>query len=356
MADRIAPRIPPRVALLVLGGISMLGGLNAALVLLGVWAPVAQARMGALHGMVMVLGFMGTVIALERAQALRQAWAYLAPGLLGAGGISLVVGVPVPFGQLLLLQGALMLVVVYLFLWRRAPLPLVGVQVLAAVAAAVAAGLWLVVDLPLLIPWLAAFVVLTIAAERAELAQLSMGGRATPVLLTLAVGLTLSAASTLLWPGAGSRLFGLVVLLTALWLAHDDVARRMVRTTGLRRYNGVALLLGYTWLGVAGLAWIAAGSPVGQAAYDVVIHGVFLGFGVSMIMAHAPIIFPTVLGRPLPYRRLFWVPLLMLHLAMALRVAGDVLGVRWLWQAGGVGGVLAMIALVLVILTTAVRR
>ena len=356
MAARTTHRIPPRVALLALGGICLLGGLNAALVLLGVWAPVAEARMGSLHGMVMVLGFMATVIALERAQALRQTWAYLAPGLLGAGGISLVIGLPMAFGQLLLLQGTLMLVVVYLFLWRRAPLPLVGVQVLAAVSAAVAAGLWLVVEVSLLIAWLAAFVILTIAAERAELASLSLGRRATPMLLGVAVGLTLGAASTLLWPSAGSRVFGAFVVATALWLLHDDVARRMVRTTGLRRYNGVALLLGYGWLALAGFTWLAVGEPVAQPAYDIVIHGVFLGFGVSMIMAHAPIIFPAVLGRPLPYRPAFWVPLAMLHLSMALRVAGNLAGLDGLWRAGGVGAVASMIALMLVIVATAVRR
>lgn len=342
--------------MLALGGVSMLGGLNAALVLLGVWAPVAEPRMGSLHGMVMVLGFMGTVIALERAQALRQPWAYLAPGLLGAGGVSLVLGLPVAFGQLLLFQGALMLTVVYLFLWRRAPLPLVAVHVLSAVAASVAAGLLLSIEISALIPWLACFLILTIASERAELAQLAMGPRAIPLLLALAVGLTTGASATLLWPDAGSRTFGMFVLATALWLLHDDVARRMVRVTGLRRYNGVALLLGYSWLAVAGLTWIAVGVPVGQGAYDVVIHGVFLGFGVSMIMAHAPIIFPTVLGRPLPYRSLFWLPLLMLHVAMVLRVAGDASGLIWLWQVGGIGGVLSMIALVVVIVATAVRR
>ena len=37
-------------------------------------------------------------------------------------------------------------------------------------------------------------------------------------------------------------------------------------------------------------------------AYDAVVHAVFLGFTLSMIMAHAPVILPAVLRRPLPYR------------------------------------------------------
>ena len=144
-----------RVALLGLGGASLLAGLDAALVALGVWAPVPAAHLPGVHGMVMVLGFMGTLISLERAQALRQPWAYLAPALLGSGGITLAAGLPV-LGQLLLVQGAVAFLAVYLALWRRAPLPLVAVQVLSTIPALAAAALWFRVDLAALIPLLAA--------------------------------------------------------------------------------------------------------------------------------------------------------------------------------------------------------
>ena len=43
-------------------------------------------------------------------------------------------------------------------------------------------------------------------------------------------------------------------------------------------------------------------------------------------MAHAPIIFPAVLGRPLPYRPWFWLPLALLHGGLLIRVIGDALG------------------------------
>ncbi|WP_231979315.1 hypothetical protein [Tessaracoccus coleopterorum] len=63
---------PLRVALIALAGVSLITGLNAGLLRLGVWAPVASDRIADLHGPVMVLGFMGTLISLERAQALRN--------------------------------------------------------------------------------------------------------------------------------------------------------------------------------------------------------------------------------------------------------------------------------------------
>lgn len=340
-----------RVVFLALGGISMLAGLNAALLLVGVWAPIEAGHLGTYHGHIMVLGFMGTVIALERAQALRAGWAYLAPTALGAGGIILALGHPL-LGTLLLAEGALLFIVVYLALWRRAPLPLVAVQVLSAVMAFAAAALTLVIPISDLIPVLAAFIVLTITSERAELAQLTMGPRAIPLLVMFATALALATVAHLLWPGIGSRLFGLIQLLIALWLVRDDVPLKMIRTDGLRRYNAVALLAGYFWLALGGATWVVTGGHVGTVAYDVVIHTTFLGFGVSMIMAHAPIIFPTVLGRPLPYRTFFYLPLIALHGGLAIRVVGDFLGQGVVWQVGSVVTVASLLLFLLAAVTS----
>jgi hypothetical protein len=344
-----------RVGLVALGGLSLLSGLNAALLLLGVWAPIQSDRLADVHGPVMVLGFLGTLIAIERAQALRRTWAYLAPLLLGLGALTLVFGGPFVLGQLLLFDGAAALALVYLFLWRRAPVGIVAVQVLSAVVAALASALWLRVDLPALLPMLAAFLVLTIAAERAELAQLALGPRATPILVGVSTAITLAATASLIWQDAGGRLFGATLILTSAWLLRDDVPRRMIRADGLRRYNAAALLAGYLWMAVAGLTWVVVGVPDARPSYDMAVHGVFLGFGVSMVMAHAPIIFPAVLGRDLPYRRLFWLPLGVLHASVAVRFVGDLTGMDALWQAGGVGGVISLLLLALSIVITAVR-
>ena len=42
-----------------------------------------------------------------------------------------------------------------------------------------------------------------------------------------------------------------------------------------------------------------------------------------MIFGHAPVIFPAVLGVAIPFRRLFYVHLALLHVGVALRVTGD---------------------------------
>ena len=150
--------IPRRAVLLVPAGLGMLVGLDAGLLLAELPAPVTADRLPEIHGMVMVLGFLGALIALERAIALRRSWAYAAPALLGSGGLALAVpGLPAWLGQLLLLDGAIALTIGYAVLWRRQrDIPTV-VQVVAAGLATMAALLWLRVDVERIVPLLLAF-------------------------------------------------------------------------------------------------------------------------------------------------------------------------------------------------------
>jgi hypothetical protein len=87
-----------RLALLLLGGASMLLGLAAGLMLLGLPVPITTERLLEVHGQLMIVGFLGTVIALERAIALRQAWAYAAPLATGVGALLLVTPLPIAVG------------------------------------------------------------------------------------------------------------------------------------------------------------------------------------------------------------------------------------------------------------------
>lgn len=192
----------PGAFLILLGGASLLTGLDAALLLLGLPAPVTSVSLADAHGPLMVFGFLGTLIAVERAQALRQAWGWLAPVCLGGGALVIASGLGSPWlGWLLLLDGALLLLAVYLGLWRRAPLPLVAVQALSAVLLAAAAGLAPLLGIPAVLSALTAFLVLTIASERAELTPLGLRPAAMLGWLGLAGWLAVTAAEALVWPG-----------------------------------------------------------------------------------------------------------------------------------------------------------
>ncbi len=351
LTDR-SPRWAP--VLILGGGLALVAGLDAALTLSGLPAPVGSARLAVLHGPLMVLGFLGTVIALERAVALRTTWPLLAPALLGAGALALIL-LPQPLlGRLLLVQGMLLLVVVYLALWRRNCDLLVSVQALGAVHAAAAGLLLTRVEVATVVPLLIGFVVLTIGAERVELARLAMPGGAEATLIAHAAGLTGAALAAVLWPATGGRLLGVSLLFLTAWLVRHDVARRLVRTSGLPRFAAAALLTGYAWLAVAGLGLVLLGSPaVSAAGYDIVVHTTFLGFAMSMILAHAPVILPAVLRVRLPYTAAMWGPLVLLHVTLLGRVLTVGVGTTAGWHAALVGNVAAVLLFVAVTVLTA---
>ena len=339
-----------RLVFLLPAGIAMLAGLDAALLLLGLPAPVTTDRLPDIHGVLLVLGFVGTLIALERAVAARRRAGFAAPALLGLGALTLISPAPLLVGKILLVAGTAALTLLYLPLWRRQRDPAVLVQALGAVAATGAAVLWLGgVPAPLLLPWLAAFVILTISGERLELARLAMGPRAGTVLVLLAAGILVAIVAALLWPRVGTPLLGLVLTVLTGWLAWHDVARATVRSVGLPRLAAVCMLAGYAWLGIAAGIWLIGGPAGGGYCYDAVVPALFLGFTISMIMAHAPVILPAVLRRPFPYHAVLYVPVVALQVSLIARVwIGDALGQQQAWLISGVLNVLALLSFLVI--------
>ena len=335
-----------RLVFLIPAGVALLAGLDAGLLLLGLPAPVTTERLPDAHGMVLVLGFVGTVIALERAVALRRRAGFAAPALLGAGGLLVISATPLRLGQVALTLGAAALIGVYIPLWRRQRDDSVLVQAFGAVLATGGALLWLGgMPVARLLPWLAGFIVLTIAGERLELARVTLLASATVgQLLGLAAMITLGTVLTLLWPVVGYPVLGLSLLALVGWLVDHDVARRTIRAKGLTRFMAGCLLAGYVWLAVAGGIWVLAGAVTDGPAHDAVIHAVFLGFTMSMIMAHAPVILPAVLRCRLPYHPVMIAPPVLLHASLLLRLAvGDARDLDLARQIGGALNVLALL-------------
>lgn len=347
-----------RLVFLLPGGFALLAGLNAGLLLLSLPAPVSTDRLPDVHGALMVLGFVGTVIALERAVALRHPLGFGAPALLGLGGLALVTKAPLEVGQTMLLAGCAALTLLYVPLWRRTRDDSVLVQLLGAVLATGGALLWLGgAGMPDVVPWLAAFVILTIAGERLELARVAfLTDRAQGQILWIAVMLTFGCIASLLGPAVGYALLGAALLTLCGWLALHDVARRTIRSSGATRFMAACLLAGYVWLTVAGLVWLLHGPARSGVAYDAVLHAIFLGFTISMIMAHAPVILPAVLRIRLPYHQLMYLPAILLHLTLVIRIGiGDARDLPLAVQIGGVGNIVALLLFVLLMIATATR-
>lgn len=346
-------RPPWRIPLLMLGLACLISGAGAGLFRLGWPIPLLSAQLVALHGPLMVSGFFGTVIALERAVALGRRWAYLGPLSSGLGGLALIAGVAPVAVQLLLALGSLILLAasVHVF-WRQRAM---FTFTLALAAACWCAGnlLWLGgMSVSAVVPWWGGFLVLTIAGERLELSRFLPPSPAAQRLFALIVALLLVG---MIWSARVSRsgdlIFAAALLALALWLLRQDIARRTVRLSGLTRFIAVCLLSGYGWLAASGAIILGAGGFVpGSFSYDAALHALMLGFVFSMVFGHAPIIFPAVVRIAVPYHPGFYLPLILLHLSLAVRIGGD-LAVLPTWRSAG--GALNAAALLAFILGTA---
>lgn len=335
-----------RLAIVLPAAIVMLVGLDAGLLLMGVPVPLVLSRLPDLHAPLMVFGFVGTLISLERAVALRAAWAAAAPVLLVSGAILTLGPLPLLVGQGLIAAGMAVHVVQYRAIWRRQPMTATAVQALGAVTGAVAALAWCGEVPPArLVPLLAVFLVLTIAGERLELARVTAPGpRAETVLFALATGLSLAAVVSLAVAPVAVPVAGILLLGVVGWLLRHDIARTTVRTAGQPRFIAVCLLAGYGWLVVAGAGWLLGGARVDGVVYDATTHAIFLGFVITLIMAHAPLILPAVLRVRIPYHPAMYAPVALLQLSLLVRVvAGDAWGWTPALRAGGVGAAVAMI-------------
>lgn len=339
--------------------VSLLTGLWAGLILLGIAVPSGPQHLPGAHGVLMTLGFLGTLISVERAVALGEGWAYAGPAASGLGAIAVLVGIPGSIGQSLLIVAGLVLVAVYVAVHRIQPSLHNAVMTVGALSWVAGASLWAFEwSVGQIVPWLAGFLVLTIAGERLELSRLVAVPRSGRWLFigvagTVVLGLIISVGAA----SIGVRIAGAGLLGIACWLARYDIARRTIRTGGLTRFMAGALLTGYVWLAVAGGLWLVVGQMSGGPAYDAMLHAVFLGFVMSMVFAHAPVIFPAVLGRSFPYRPVLYVPLIMLHISLAVRVVvGDALGSEAAVQWGGTVNEIALLLYGALVVTSMVRN
>ena len=356
-------RYRQRAPLMILAALALLAGLWAGLIRLGWQLPSLALQLPAQHGPLMVSGFLGTLISLERAVALSQnqngrRLYYLSPLLAGLGAVTLFLTLPTAVPRGLSTLGALGLVLIFVIIYRLQPTIDHGVMGMGAFLWLVGNGLWLI-GKPVfqVVPWWAGFLILTIAGERLELARVLLLKQTARNSFLAIIGLFLAGLLvSLLSLDHGIRLAGIALLGLGYWLLRFDIARRTIRQKGLTRYIAACLLPGYVWLIVGGLFWLTySGQYVAGPVYDALLHTIFLGFVFSMIFGHAPVIIPAVLGIKVPYTPLFYTHLVLLHISLVLRVVGDWL--LWLplrrW-----GGLLNEVAILgfLLITAVAVRR
>ena len=345
---------PGRLLLLAFGGVALAAGLAAGEGRLG-W-PAAGVDLMAVHGPLMVCGFFGTVIGLERAVALGRRWGYGSPAATALGGILLIAGRPVA-GALALTLGSLIFTLMSAAVLKRQMEVFTAVLGLGGACWLAGDLVWLAGGAPMdAVPLWAGFLVLTIAGERLELSRFLPPWRwriptLAPVLALLLAGAGVAVAGL----EAAWTLFGLGLMGLTLWSLRNDVVRRTIRQPGLTRYVAVCLLSGYAWAAVAGALMLGLTPGEGGMRFDAALHALFLGFVFSMVFGHAPVILPAVLRIAVPYKPYFYGPLVLLHASLILRLAGDLAEIHALRQWGGLANAAALAVFIVTLLATVIR-
>lgn len=350
--------LPPlaRLPILLLGMISLFGGVLAGLARLAWDVPAVAATAAGGHGALMISAFFGTVISLERAVAVGQRWAYLAPALAAAGGAALLANAPLPIAQGLAIGGAAVMVAASALVLRRLIAPFTIVLGIATLCWLIGNLAWLASGLiNVAVPWWLAFLVLTIAGERLELTRFLPTPAIARQVFYVIIAVILTGATISLWNSLGLKLFAGGLLALALWLLRFDIAWRNVRLEALPRFIAVCLLGGYVWLAFGGLLGLGGAFEAGHPLRDSALHALGLGFVFAMVFGHAPIIFPAVARVRIPYHPAFYLPLLVLHGSLLVRVVGGLGGEFTLRRTGAIVNAAALLLFIATMLISVLR-
>ncbi|MDZ7683492.1 MAG: hypothetical protein U5J63_17720 [Fodinibius sp.] len=332
------------VGLLILAAIGLLSGLYSGLLRLGLLSAAEPAVSPIAHGPLMINGFLGTLIGLERAAALEHKWAYAAPVFMAASTILLLMGLPIPSNWALII-GSIGLTAVMSYLYYLQPKMYHLIMALGAASLLAGNGLF-VAQFPIyeLVGWWAAFPMLTIFGERLELNRIMRPPKKAQQLFGgLIVGWIAALAITHVDRTIGWSIASLFLIGIAGWLIQYDVARRTIKSAEWTKYSAICLLTGYGWLILAGGYGLWYGFPTAGPLYDGLLHMLFVGFVFSMIFAHASVIIPSLSGKLVPWHSYFYGPLIMLHFFLLIRIAGDMVFESSIRIIGSYGNVLAIL-------------
>ncbi len=292
------------------------------------------------HGAVMVGGFLGTLISLEKIIPLQRKSLYAIPTLSALSVGVFFLGNP-SLSFALLITAASGLVGVFMYYLVREK----NIIYLLMVAGSIC---WLTGNVllltrafyPMAFPWWLGFGLLIITAERIELMKFLPVSKTSKQWLVLLLGLYV-VGILLSFHGIGRSVSGISLVAVAVWLLRHDIIPVSIRKKGLPRFVAIALLCGYLAMMFTGAFFIALNQQ--PMSYDAIVHTFFLGFVFSMIFAHGPIILPGVMGMTVkPWHPLLYGWLILLHTSWIIRIAADVL---LLFDIRKISGIISTVAI-----------
>lgn len=337
---KLQTRFVPFLALAVL---ALVLALWAGLLRLG-WTLPTFPQLASAHGPLMVAGFLGILIPLERAVAIRRKWMFVVPIVTGLGWMTYFLSTFV--SAVLITLGSLGTLAILGVMVRREPQIHTWTMALGALCWVAGNVLWLF-GFPIfqiIFLWMA-FLILTIGGERLELSRvLQPSATQTYIFAAITIMLLVAVTLSLFALDLGARLSGLSMLMLAVWFLKNDLARRNIHHRNpLTRYMAVCLFGGFLWLGLGGILNLVIGASYAGPLYDAALHTIFVGFVISMIFGHAPIIFPAILGVPIKFFPVFYIHLSILHASLLLRILGDLSGQPEIRRWGGLFNEIAIL-------------
>jgi hypothetical protein len=316
--------------------LALLAGLWAGLLRMG-WMLPSYPTLANAHGPLMVCGFLGTLIPLERAVAIRKKWMFTAPALSAIGWVILLME-PGLFGAALFTLGSMVNFAILVFMVKREPKLHTLVMATGGFSFIIGNILWMAgVPIFQMVFWWMAFLVLTIAGERLELNRvLRLSARQVIVFGFFVALILLGESAAMINLDIGTRLSGFGMLGLGTWFIVYDIARRNLRHPApLTRYIAHSLFIGFLWLMVGGVLMFLMGAQYAGPYYDAVLHIIFVGFVMSMIFGHAPIIFPAIFQVQINFQPAFYIHLVLLHASLVIRIVGDLATLQIVRKWGG---------------------
>lgn len=308
-----------RIPFLILAIFSLIAGLWTGLSRIGWDTFILPAS--AHHGAIMVGGFLGTLISLEKIIPLKVRWLFVLPAMSISSVLFFMLGQPVlSFASLIVSGIGLTGVFVYYLTKERNmiyALMLVGALCLLVGNILLSTSRFY----PLAFPWWVGFILFIIAAERLELMKFLP---VTVIAKRYFIGMLIAFLAGILisFHNYGNIAAGAALIAIALWLLKNDAIAIGLRKNSLTRFVSVSLMLGYLALLIAGLFFVSFSDH--WLAYDALVHTFFIGFAFSMIFAHGPIILPGVIGISFkPYHRILYLWLMLMHSSWLIRVIAD---------------------------------
>ncbi len=332
--------------ILPLALISMLMGLYVGFVRIGWNFPINENLPISHHGILMTGSFLGTLISVERVATLKTRWTWAIP-LLMASSIIFIIFQQNNVAFYALLIGSIGYLYISFQNYQTYKMKGDVLMLIGAIFQVIAFTVFIIThSYPMAFAGWMLYMIFTIVGERLNLSRFLPVPQS--VVKELYFWLGLITVSSFLYHFGFAIVVSIGLWGIAQWLIRNDIALIIIKKHGHYRFLGFALLGAYAWLFITGAVGFI--KTDNYFLYDALLHSFFVGFVMMMILAHAPIIFPSLLHIKItPYHPIMYVWLFALHVSLLLRIYGDLQMDFYIRKMGGLLNGLSFVAYLLTI-------